>query len=693
MKLKLNQSLAALLFSASVFTASVFTACAPVAEQTLSVTPVPMEVNWQRGSFRPDASTSLWIEAPEADRSILAEYLQASPLALKLADSQSGNQVVLKQTDTLEGITSPEGYVLSVNSDGVRIEALSGAGLFYGVQSLLQMAADAPEGMTAVTVKDEPRFEYRGIMLDVSRHFRSKEFVKRQIDLLSYYKINRLHLHLTDAAGWRIEIKKYPRLTQFAAWRPQAVWKDWWNGKREYCEETDPRAQGGYYTQDDIRELVAYAQKHYVTIIPEIEMPSHSEEVLTAYPELSCTHVPYKQSDFCIGNEKTFEFLENVLTEVMELFPSEYIHIGGDEAGKASWPNCKLCQARMKKEGLKDVNELQSYSIHRMERFLNSHGRKLLGWDEILDGGLAPNATVMSWRGTEGGLAAIRSGHKAIMSPGQYCYLDGYQDAPYSQPEAIGGYLPLKKVYGYEPVPDSLSADEAKLMYGVQANLWTEYIPTEEHAEYMLYPRAIALAEVAWSKPENKSWEDFHRRALKIVDELKAKGYHPFELKNEIGNRKEAETPVEHLALGKKVTYNAPYWENYPAAGEATLTDGLRGGWNYNDQLWQGFVTKDRVDVVIDLEKETPIHSVAADFMQICGPEVFMPERVVISVSNDGKEFTQLAEIKHEVVRDDAVTFKNFGWEGEASARYIRYQALASDKFGGVLFTDEIVVK
>lgn len=688
MKLKLNQSLAALLFSASVFTA-----CAPVAEQTLSVTPVPMEVNWQRGSFRPDASTSLWIEAPEADRSILAEYLQASPLALKLADSQSGNQVVLKQTDALEGITSPEGYVLSVNSDGVRIEALSGAGLFYGVQTLLQMAADAPEGMIAVTVKDEPRFEYRGIMLDVSRHFRSKEFVKRQIDLLSYYKINRLHLHLTDAAGWRIEIKKYPRLTQFAAWRPQAVWKDWWNGKREYCEETDPRAQGGYYTQDDIRELVAYAQKHYVTIIPEIEMPSHSEEVLTAYPELSCTHVPYKQSDFCIGNEKTFEFLENVLTEVMELFPSEYIHIGGDEAGKASWPNCKLCQARMKKEGLKDVNELQSYSIHRMERFLNSHGRKLLGWDEILDGGLAPNATVMSWRGTEGGLAAIRSGHKAIMSPGQYCYLDGYQDAPYSQPEAIGGYLPLKKVYGYEPVPDSLSADEAKLMYGVQANLWTEYIPTEEHAEYMLYPRAIALAEVAWSKPENKSWEDFHRRALKIVDELKAKGYHPFELKNEIGNRKEAETPVEHLALGKKVTYNAPYWENYPAAGEATLTDGLRGGWNYNDQLWQGFVTKDRVDVVIDLEKETPIHSVAADFMQICGPEVFMPERVVISVSNDGKEFTQLAEIKHEVVRDDAVTFKNFGWEGEASARYIRYQALASDKFGGVLFTDEIVVK
>ena len=379
----------------------------------------------------------------------------------------------------------------------------------------------------------------------------------------------------TDNPEWRKVYEERCKRLGFTAYFDYS-WQ--WAYREKYKEAGITALLGTGFDPGVTSVFTAYAQKHYVTIIPEIEMPSHSEEVLTAYPELSCTHVPYKQSDFCIGNEKTFEFLENVLTEVMELFPSEYIHIGGDEAGKASWPNCKLCQARMKKEGLKDVNELQSYSIHRMERFLNSHGRKLLGWDEILDGGLAPNATVMSWRGTEGGLAAIRSGHKAIMSPGQYCYLDGYQDAPYSQPEAIGGYLPLKKVYGYEPVPDSLSADEAKLMYGVQANLWTEYIPTEEHAEYMLYPRAIALAEVAWSKPENKSWEDFHRRALKIVDELKAKGYHPFELKNEIGNRKEAETPVEHLALGKKVTYNAPYWENYPAAGEATLTDGLRDG-------------------------------------------------------------------------------------------------------------------
>lgn len=261
--------------------------------------------------------------------------------------------------------------------------------------------------------------------------------------------------------------------------------------------------------------MVEYARLHCITIIPEIEMPSHSEEVLTAYPELSCTHEPGKQSDFCVGNEKTFEFLENVLTEVMELFPSEYIHIGGDEASKAAWKSCPLCQKRMKEEGLKDVDELQSYLIHRMERFLNEHGRSLLGWDEILQGGLAPNATVMSWRGEQGGIDAVLSGHHAIMTPGEYCYFDSYQDAPYSQPEAIGGYLPLEKVYSYNPVPDSISADKQDFILGVQANLWAEYIPTDEHMEYMLYPRAIALSEVAWTAPEKKILGFFPRKNIK----------------------------------------------------------------------------------------------------------------------------------------------------------------------------------
>ena len=401
------------------------TSCADkVVEGKLSVTPVPSEVKWQNGVFKLNPSTTFTVDATEVDKNNLTSYLLASPLKIKSSEAENGdNRIVLKVVPSLEGITSAEGYRLSVDGKGVKIEALSGAGLFYGVQTLLQMAAESLE-IPFIEIKDEPRFQYRGMMLDVSRHFFDKDFVKKQIDLLAYYKINRLHLHLTDAAGWRLEIKKYPRLTEFAAWRPQAVWKDWWTGDRKYCEQSDPRAQGGYYTQDEMRELVEYAAQKYITIIPEIEMPAHSEEVLTAYPELSCTHVPYKQADFCVGNEKVFEFLENVLLEVMEIFPSEYIHIGGDEAGKASWKTCKLCQARMKKEGLKDVNELQSYMIHRMERFLNSHGRNLLGWDEILEGGLAPNATVMSWRGTEGGIKAVKAGQKTIMSPGQYCYLD-----------------------------------------------------------------------------------------------------------------------------------------------------------------------------------------------------------------------------------------------------------------------------
>lgn len=662
-------------------------------EGSLDITPIPSEVVWQKGSFRLSASDKLYIDAPEEDRAILGAYMQASPLKLQLADEKTADQgIVLRQVKTLEGITSPEGYVLRSNSKGVQIEALSGAGLFYGLQSLLQMADDG-ESIPAVEIKDEPRFNYRGMMLDVSRHFFSKEFVKKQIDILAYYKINRLHLHLTDAAGWRIEIKKYPRLTEFAAWRPSAVWKPWWFGDRKYCEQNDPRAKGGFYTQDDIREIVAYAAQHYITVIPEIEMPGHSEEVTTAYPELSCTNEPYKQGSFCVGNEKTFEFLENVLLEVMELFPSKYIHIGGDEAGKGAWKVCPKCQARMKKEGLKNVEELQSYLIKRMERFLNEHDRNLLGWDEILEGGLAPNATVMSWRGTEGGLKAIHAGHHAIMTPGEFCYLDAYQDAPSSQPEAIGGYRTLEKVYSYNPIPDSLTVEERRLMHGVQGNLWTEYVPTPEHAEYMLYPRMIAIAEVAWSKQENRSWPDFKERALNIVEELKQKGYHPFDLKNQIGDREESKAPIQHLALNKKVRYVAAAWSNYPANGEATLTDGIRGNWTYQDKCWQAFISKKGVDVIIDLEKEMDVKSIGADFMQASGADVFMPGKIIISVSADDKEYTQLAEIDNKVSRDGGIAFKNFGWEGKTKARYVHYQALPSKELGGVLFVDEIVVK
>ena len=662
-----------------------------------SVIPVPLKMEQGTGSFLLSEKTRLYTNLQGGEAELWENYLKALPVQLKEARMKDRKQMLfLLITPKTPQLPSPESYTLSVTSQRIEIRATSGAGLFYGMQTLLQLMQPASTGsysVPSVEIEDTPRFAYRGLMLDVSRHFSTKEFIKKQIDALAYYKINRLHLHLTDAAGWRLEIKKYPLLTDFAAWRTDPTWKKWWNGGRKYLRYDEPGASGGYYTQDDIREILEYARQHYITVIPEIEMPSHSEEVLAAYPQLSCSGEPYKNSDFCVGNEETFTFLENVLTEVMELFPSEYIHVGGDEAGKSAWKTCPKCQKRMKDEHLANVDELQSYLIHRIEKFLNNHGRRLLGWDEILQGGIAPNATVMSWRGEEGGIAAVTSGHHAIMTPGAYCYLDSYQDAPYSQPEAIGGYLPLKKVYAYDPVPASLTAEQAKLVYGVQGNLWVEYIPTPEHVEYMIYPRMLALAEVAWSAPERKSWSDFHTRALSAVADLQKKGYHPFDLSKEIGSRPESLQPVSHLALGKKVTYNSSYSPHYPAQGNTALTDGIRGDWTYGDGSWQGFISDNRLDVTIDMEKETPIHSVTAAFMQVVGAEVFLPETVIISISDDGINFTELQKQHFEVSKETPIRFTDISWQGEAKGRYVRYQAQAGSEFGGWIFTDEIIVK
>ena len=662
-----------------------------------SVIPVPLKMEQGTGSFLLSEKTKLYTNLQGGEAELWENYLKALPVQLKEARMKDRKQMLfLLITPKTPQLPSPESYTLSVTPQRIEIRATSGAGLFYGMQTLLQLMQPAGTGsysVASVEIEDTPRFAYRGLMLDVSRHFSTKEFIKKQIDALAYYKINRLHLHLTDAAGWRLEIKKYPLLTDFAAWRTDPTWKKWWNGGRKYLRYDEPGASGGYYTQDDIREILEYARQHYITVIPEIEMPSHSEEVLAAYPQLSCSGEPYKNSDFCVGNEETFTFLENVLTEVMELFPSEYIHVGGDEAGKSAWKTCPKCQKRMKDEHLANVDELQSYLIHRIEKFLNNHGRRLLGWDEILQGGIAPNATVMSWRGEEGGIAAVTSGHHAIMTPGAYCYLDSYQDAPYSQPEAIGGYLPLKKVYTYDPVPASLTAEQAKLVYGVQGNLWVEYIPTPEHVEYMIYPRILALAEVAWSAPERKSWSDFHTRALSAVADLQKKGYHPFDLSKEIGSRPESLQPVSHLALGKKVIYNSPYSPHYPAQGNTALTDGIRGDWTYGDGSWQGFISDNRLDVTIDMEKETPIHSVTAAFMQVVGAEVFLPETVIISISDDGINFTELQKQHFEVSKETPIRFTDISWQGEAKGRYVRYQAQAGSELGGWIFTDEIIVK
>ena len=584
-----------------------------------------------------------------------------------------------------------EDYSLEVNSRGVVIRAGGEAGLFYARQTLDQMTSDgAVTEIRCCRIEDSPRYAYRGLHVDVSRHFRSVDFLKKQMDAMAFFKMNRMHLHLTDAAGWRLEIEAYPRLTRFAAWRPEALWKSWWNGGRRYADEGTEGVYGGYYTKEDIAELVSYAAERHIELIPEIEMPSHSEEVLAAYPELGCTGEAYKDSDFCVGNEDVFTFLETVLTEVMEMFPSEYIHIGGDEAGKEHWKTCPKCLRRMQDEDIADVDGLQSYMIRRIGNFIASKGRKMIGWDEILQGGLAPGAVVMSWRGTEGGIEAMKQGHDVIMTPGRYCYLDHAQDAPFREPESIGGYLPLDSVYVYEPVEARMPQDRIHHILGLQANLWSEYIPDDAHAEYMYWPRAFAIAETAWSTPKRKNLQDFRRRALNMLELMKRRGYNVFDLSNEYGERKLAQTGLEHKAKGKPVKYLKPVQQWYPAAGETTFTDGVIGGWTYSDKRWQGFLSE--IDVIIDLETVQDIHYIGGTFMQLKGPGVFMPEKVEIQVSSDGENFIQVAEVWNDVsVNLEELLFKSFDTICNVQARYIRYRA-ARSTMRGFLFLDEIIV-
>lgn len=661
----------------------------------LDIIPMPRSVEYHRGTFTLSPETKFYASLSPESKQALARYLEGTALGqVAFADEATGNDgIELTLCDTAT-VPEAEGYRLEIGKKGIHLSASTETGIFYGIQTLLQLLNNGDgKSLPAVTIADSPRFPYRGMHLDVSRHFYDKEFVKKQLDAMAYFKMNRLHWHLTDGAGWRIEIKKYPRLTSFAAWRPFEKLNDWWTGGRTFCDQDDPRAVGGYYTQDDIREVVAYAAERHITVIPEIEMPGHSEEVLATYPELSCSGKPYVDADFCIGNEKTFEFLENVLLEVMDLFPSEYIHIGGDEASKNGWRNCPRCKKRMVDEHLASVEELQSYMIHRIERFLNDHGRKLIGWDEIIEGGLTPTATVMSWRGEEGAIHAVKAGNAAIMTPGKYCYLDAYQDAPNTQPLAIGGYLTLEKAYSFEPVPDSLSTEEAALIKGVQGNVWTEYMPTPEHTEYMIYPRILALAEVGWTPAELKDWSSFHTRALHAVNYLRSRGYNPFPLDKEVGDKPESLQPVEHLALHKSVTYATPYSKQYAAQGDQTLVDGVRGGWMYNDDRWQGFLNSD-LDVTIDLGSETAIQEVSAEFLQLKGPYVWLPKQVTISASTDGKEYKPLATVDNDISPDiDTLQFKTFGWQGNTQARYVRYQAQSNGIAGGWLFTDEIIIR
>lgn len=490
--------------------------------QKLPIIPQPVEITTGAGTFVINNKTTINTSTRDKELLNLYEILSgyiAAVIGAKPGLSGNGTNTINLLFDA--NIQHNEGYQLSVAENNITIKGKSGSGIFYGIQSLVQLfplEKSSTISIPQIMINDYPRFKWRGVHLDVCRHFFPIEFVKKYIDILAAYKINTFHWHLTDDQGWRIEIKKYPKLTQIGSMRKETM--------------GDGKPLGGYYTQEQIRDLVEYAKSKYITVVPEIEMPGHALAALTSYPEYSCTGGPFEVGTtwgvfddiFCAGKDNTFEFLENILSEVLTLFPGEFIHIGGDEAPKTRWQKCEFCQKRMKTENLKDEHELQSFFIQRIEKFLNSKGKKIIGWDEILEGGLAPNAAVMSWRGTEGGIAAAKMKHYAVMSPGTHCYFDHYQGLS-GEPKAFGGYTPLEKVYSYEPIPAQLNDEEAKYIMGAQANMWSEYLETTDQVEYMLLPRLCALSEVVWTPPSSKNLDDFLSRLSTHYDLLASKGY------------------------------------------------------------------------------------------------------------------------------------------------------------------------
>jgi hexosaminidase len=507
-----------------------------------SIIPLPARLTEHPGHFTITSETVIWTDGASASIARqLARYLEPATgftLTVVTGGAAPPASIELVRDGSLEHL-GPEGYQLEVRPSGVSARAPAHAGLFYAVQTMRQLLPPAifrqapVEGvdwrMHAVSIEDQPRFAWRGGHLDVARHFMPKEFVKKYIDLLALHKLNMLHLHLTDDQGWRIEITQYPKLTDVGGWRKETLVGRY---RPEGPFEYDGKPHGGFYTQEDAKEIVAYARSRYVTVVPEIEMPGHAVAAIAAYPELGVTGAPMEVatrwgifSDIFNAEPATIQFLQNVLAEVIQIFPGRYIHIGGDEAEKSKWKASERIQARIKALRLKDDAELQSWFIRQMGGFLASHGRRLVGWDEILEGGLAENAVVMSWRGTKGGIEAARAGHDVVMTPTTHTYFDYYQSKDReTEPRAIGGFLPLETVYAFEPVPAELEPEFATRVLGAQGQLWTEYMPTPTHVEYMAFPRLTALAEVVWSPSERKDYADFlvrlqrHLERLRVLD-------------------------------------------------------------------------------------------------------------------------------------------------------------------------------
>lgn len=702
--------------------ALVCASCGTEQEANYQVIPLPQEVSLTQGNpFK--LNGNVLIAYPEnnallqRNAEFLSEYIrQSTGYAPKTKAIAAGEQVKNAITLGLDpDIANKEGYVLTTTPEGISINGQTENGVFYGIQTLRKSIPAEAKGATilipAGEIKDEPRFSYRGMHLDVGRHFFPIEFIKKYIDLLALHNMNTFHWHLTEDQGWRIEIKKYPKLTEIGSQRSRTV-----IGRN--TQEYDNTPYGGFYTQEEAKEIVKYAQERYITVIPEVDLPGHMLAALAAYPEMGCTGGPYEvcprwgvfKDVLCIGNDKTMQFLEDVMSEIIEIFPSEYVHIGGDEAPRDRWKECPKCQARIKAEGLKaDKNHtaedrLQSYCMTRIEKFLNSKGRRIIGWDEILEGDVAPNATVMSWRGASGGIKAAQMGHDVIMTPNTYCYFDYYQTADTKdEPLGIGGYVPIEKVYSLDPTFD-LNEEQKKHIIGAQANLWTEYIATTEHVEYMVLPRMAALAEVQWTQPEKKDFKDFTTRLASLMKFYQRDGFnyakHVFDLKADFTPdvAKKAvvvtlstidDAPIYYTLDGtepttaslkyiepvvitetadfqavvirpegkskvvnKKISFNKATYcpieltfqpsEKYKFGGAITLVDGMKGNDSYATGAWLGFVGGD-VEAIIDLGQETEIKRVATNAIVDMSAWIMGSTGLVVSISDDNKEFREVA--------------------------------------------------
>lgn len=668
--------------------------------ENYQIIPLPQNIAPGIGYFELDATTKIDFDAATPELGLSADYLTAWMESKGLvldAQNQGKQSINLRIKEDLNAAA----YILTITEKGVLLQGGSPEGVFYGMQSLLQLiqqqfSAAFPIDLPCVHIEDEPAFAYRGMHLDVGRHFFPVDFIKKYIDLLARYKMNRFHWHLTEDQGWRIEIKQYPKLQEVAAFRKETLIGHYNDTPQKY----DGTPYGGYYTQEEVKDVVKYAQERFITIIPEIEMPGHAQAALAAYPELSCAGGPIETATkwgvfdevYC-PTEATFTFLENVLTEVMDLFPSEYIHIGGDECPKTKWKESAFCQQLIKEKNLKDEHGLQSYFISRMEAFLNKNGRQIIGWDEILEGGLAPNATVMSWRGEQGGIDAAKQGHDVIMTPTSHCYLDYYQFQHPDEPLAIGGYLPIEKVYSYHPIPEELSNEEASYIKGVQGNLWTEYVATPEKVEYMAFPRGLAIAEIGWTQKSNKDFGHFIKRLEQHLKWLKRENvnaanplYHidAEVLKNDAGElsvrfsnlskspniryTKDGSPPTaestsysapiklsdsgvytgqvfaDGQALGRSasVTYNQHLASNavltlenqpspkYNAGGPQAVINGIKGSdEKYGDKEWLGFEGDDFI-ANIDLKESKDLQEVQLRFFNGPGQWIYPPKMVEI---------------------------------------------------------------